>query len=108
MLAFIDKLRQDKPGRQDGDDTYGHVHVEHPAPAPVIGDPATQSRPNDRGETEYGHDQALPFPALSGRKDIADDSHGDWHHRACSQALNATVDDQLGHILACACQGRAG
>ena len=56
MLAPVDEFRQDKTGRQDGDNAHRHVHIEDPAPAPVIGDPATQGRPNDRGKTEDGYE----------------------------------------------------
>ena len=108
MLQAAESLRQYEPGRQDGDGTHGHVHIEDPAPAPVIGNPAAQGRPNNRGKTEDRHDQALPLTALGWRKGIADDSHGNGHQCSGSQSLNAPVDDQLGHVLAGARQSRAG
>jgi len=108
MLPAVDELRHHEPGRQDGDGTHGHIHIKDPAPAPVIGDPAAQRWPNDRGQAEGGKDQALPFPALSRRKDIDDDGLGDGYQRSCSQSLDAPVDDQLGHVLAGTSQRRAG
>src|SRR2546428_3265306 len=107
MLSMDDELWHHEPGGQDGDNTHWHVHIEHPAPAPVIGNPAAKGWSNNRGKTKDSHDQALPFSAFGRWKEIADDGHSDWHHRAGSQALNATVDNQLGHVLTGTCQSRA-
>src|SRR6516164_5059276 len=99
MLPTCDNLWHHYTCCQDGDNTHRHVHIENPAPAPVIGDPAAQGWSNDRGDTEDSYYQTLPFPSFSRWKDIADDRHSDRHHCACSQALNATVYDQLSHVL---------
>ena len=107
MLHVADGLRQNESGRQDGNGTDWHIHVEDPAPAPIIGNPTAECWPDNRGKTENRHDQTLPFTAFGRWKDIANDGHSDWHHRAGSQALNAKVDNQLGHVLTGTCQRRA-
>ena len=93
MLAPVDEFRQDKTGRQDGDNAHRHVHIEDPAPAPVIGNPSTQRWPNNRGKTKNGHEQALPFTAFRRRKDIADDCQCNRHHPSSSQSLDASIND---------------
>ena len=107
MLHAAQSLRQHEPGRQNSDDTHRHVYVEDPAPAPVVRDPPAQGRPDNRGKAEDRHNQPLPLTALSWREDVPDDGQGNGHHRSSSQALDAAIDDQLGHVLAGARQGRA-
>src|SRR5215470_7268940 len=103
MLFSGQEFWHDKSGGQNCDDANWHVYIEYPAPTPVIGDPASKGRSNDRGETKDSDDQALPFSAFSRWKEITDDGHSDWHHSTGSQTLNATVYNQFGHVLTGTC-----
>src|SRR5438128_4312163 len=77
----------------------GRLTVEHPSPAEVVRDEATDQRSDDAPQSEDAHDQSHPAAALAGRKDIADGSDAQGHQRASTNAGERSGGDQLAHVL---------
>src|SRR5207248_4313787 len=75
------------------------VDVEDPSPAEVVGDEATDQRPDDAPQSEDAHDQAHPAAALAGRKYVADGGDAEGHQRAATDAGERSGGDQLAHVL---------
>ena len=65
-----------------------HVDVEHPAPAPVVGDPAAQRRPDDRREHDADAPDGHRHPALA-RRERLDHRRLRERHRAARRPAPA-------------------
>ena len=91
--------RQEESNQNQGDQAKRQVDVEHPSPAEVVGDEATDQRSDDAPQSEDAHDQAHPAATLAGRKDIADGSDAQGHQRASTNAGERSGGDQLAHVL---------
>ena len=101
-------MRRQRYRRQDeGRDADRQVDVEDPAPAEVVRDVAAQRGADDRGQPEDRHQQADPLAAFLGREEVADDRLVDRHHRAAAETLEGAIEDELGHGVGLAAEGRA-
>jgi hypothetical protein len=70
---------------QHGQDAGRHVHIEHPAPAQGIGDPAAQGRVKERAEAVDGAEQPLDARQPLRGKDIGQNGKdGDQEDAASS------------------------
>ena len=70
------------------------VHVEHPSPAGVLDDHATQQWPGYGGSREGGGDVALVARPLTRRNQVANGGHRKGHEAAGGDALDGAGDDQ--------------
>ena len=73
----------------------------------VVGDHAAQARPDQRRHPEHGSEQPQVLAPLGGGVQVGDDREGDREDRAAAQALEATEQDELPHLLAEAAERRA-
>ena len=86
----------------------GHVDVEAPAPAGVVGEEAADGRAGDGGKAEGPGEEADVLGALGGREDVAEDGEDAGHDHAAADALDAAGDDQPDHRGRGAAGGGAG
>ena len=102
---FRAHVRETGENNQHRDDADRDVHLEHPPPAPVVGDPAAGRRADDRAQAEDGAEQTSETSALRGREQVADHGEHGREQHATEQALHAARDDELRHVLRESAQG---
>ena len=93
-LAQVRRIEEDRAGREEPEDTDGHVDVERPAPRPVVRDPAAQRRPEDRRHHDPHAPDGHRHAPLTKREDLPHDGLGHRHERAAADALQDARDDQ--------------
>ena len=84
---------------QDGDDADRDVHLEHPAPAEVVGDEAAGGGADDRGQSKHATEESGRAAPLVGREKVPNDCEHSREQHTAEQALDAPEDDQLVHVL---------
>src|SRR5215211_6526517 len=88
-------------------DAERHVDVEEPPPGEVVGDPTSDQRSRDGGDSEDGPYVAHVPAALSGAYDVADNGLGEGHDSAHPKALHGAGGDQPPEALCRPCQNGA-
>ncbi len=84
---------------EEGQDPHGHVDVEDPVPADVIGDDPAEEGPDDEAHPEDGPEQTLVAAPFPGGEEVADHRQGDGEQAARTAALERPESDQLAHVL---------
>jgi hypothetical protein len=90
-----------------GCDPEGDVDIEDPAPGPLIGDEASDDRPNDARQSPDSAEERLHTRTLLQRKNVTDDRHAKRHQSPRPQPLNRAEDDELRHRAGEAREDRA-
>src|SRR5215211_54181 len=98
------EVSDDEDERRDAE---RQVHVEEPPPGEVVGNPTTDQRSRDGGDTEDGSYVAYVPAALAGAYDIADDGLRERHDGAHPEALHGAGGDQPPEALRRPCQNGA-
>ena len=83
----------------EGHDADRDVDVEDPAPAERVGEPAAERGSKHGGESEHRTHEALVAGALPRLEQVTDDRHTVRHHGAAADALDASEQDELEHLL---------
>jgi hypothetical protein len=65
----------------------------------VVGDEPTGRWADDGAQTEDAAEQALDAAAVLGREQVADDGEDGGEQDSTEDALDASEDDQLRHVL---------
>ena len=99
--------RQQPPQDEEGDDPERQVDEEDPVPAERVGQEAAQRRTDDRREREDPSEQPLVPATLARAEEVADDCERDREDRAGAEALDATEQDELPHLLRQAAEQRS-
>jgi hypothetical protein len=73
------------------------VHEEAPAPGGVVGQPASDGRPEDRRRGEDRAEKALPLSSPAWRDDVANGGDRKRDQAACAEPLDRTSCDQHLH-----------
>ncbi len=92
-------VREQRCERHQRRHPEGHVDVEDPVPADVVGDPPADEGPGQEAESEHGAEETRVAAALTGGEEVADGRHGHRHDGAGPQALQRPESDQLLHVL---------
>ena len=91
---------REQPDRQRDDHQRDrHVDVEDPLPRQVVGEEATEQRPEDRRSTENRADRALVLAPVTQRDDVGDHRGRGDGQTAAADALQCARPDQPGHRL---------
>jgi len=93
-------VREQAPDHGQRDQADRQVDVEDRVPAEVVGQGAADCGPGEEGHTEHEAEQALVLAALGRGEQVTDDREGDREQRTGAQALDASEQHQLPHLLA--------
>jgi hypothetical protein len=90
-----------------GEQTEGHVDVEHPAPRERSDDDTAEERAGESGDGPDGAEDALHPRALFDLEDVAHDRQRHRLHAARPDSLNGAEQDELLHRARLAARHRA-
>src|SRR5205085_10040039 len=99
-------VRQQPPDDEQADDADREVDIEDPVPADVVSQEATEPRADDERDAEDSAEEALVLAAFGGCEQVADHGERDREQRSGAKSLEAPEQDQLGHVLREAGEGR--
>ncbi len=81
------KIRKFQVNRRGRDQAHRQVHVKNRAPGHMIGQPASERRPEHRSNTPHGRKERLISASFRGRKNVAHDGENQPHHRSGADPL---------------------
>ncbi len=106
-MPVLQRLDHHERDHQDREDADGQVHVEDPAPRQVLGEEATDERPDDRPESEHDREDHRDLRALLDRVHVGHDRLRDREDAAGAGALEPAEENELQHRARGAAQDRA-
>ncbi len=89
---------QEEQHHQHGEHAQRHVDPEHPPPARPLGEPSTQQRSGNGGESKNAAHHSHVLSAFPGRYNIGDDGLGEDHQPATAEALQRTAPNEPLHV----------
>jgi hypothetical protein len=85
--------------RRQGHQPDGHRQVEHPPPAPVVGDDTAHRRTDHHAEASDAEEDSLNLRPLLGREDVGGQGEDVRHQDAGAGTIGNPGGDQLAHVL---------